>query len=106
MFTLSVRRQEYLNESSILWTYVFGHMPNSNQARICVLGFSANRMYLVSRFYVVYIFFTLLQSVIVLKTNCAVRCSPMFDAVISKSLFHCKKLRTVLRSNDALQLLG
>ena len=23
---------------------MFGHRPNSNQARICVLGFSANRV--------------------------------------------------------------
>ena len=31
----------------ILWTQVFGHRPNSNQTRICVLGFSANRVWLV-----------------------------------------------------------
>ena len=31
---------------------MFGHRPNSNQARICVLGFSANRVWLVSRFYI------------------------------------------------------
>ena len=29
------------NDSNILWTYVFGYRPISNQARICVLGFSA-----------------------------------------------------------------
>ena len=31
---------------------MFGHRPNSDQARICVLGFSANRVWLVSRFYI------------------------------------------------------
>ena len=30
---------------------MFGRRPNSNQTRICVLGFSANRVWLVSRFY-------------------------------------------------------
>ena len=30
--------------------YVFGRSPNSNQARICVLWFSANRVWLVSHF--------------------------------------------------------
>ena len=39
------------NESNILWTLVFGRRPNSNQARICVLEFSANRVWLVSRFF-------------------------------------------------------
>ena len=29
---------------------MFGLRPNSNQARICVLGFSANRVWLASRF--------------------------------------------------------
>ena len=30
---------------------MFGHRPNSNQARICILGFSAKRVWLVSRFF-------------------------------------------------------
>ena len=30
---------------------MFDCRPNSNQARICVLGFSVNRVWLVSRFY-------------------------------------------------------
>ena len=34
----------------ILWTEVFGRRLNSNQAKICVLGFTANRVWLVSRF--------------------------------------------------------
>ena len=34
----------------ILSTSVFSHMPISNQARICVLGFSAIRVWLVSHF--------------------------------------------------------
>ena len=33
----------------ILWTLVFGHRSNSNQVRICVLGISANRVWLVDR---------------------------------------------------------
>ena len=37
---------------NILWTYVFGGGPNSNLVRICVLGFSANRVWLVSSFYI------------------------------------------------------
>ena len=57
------------NESNILWTLAFGHRPNSNQARICVLGFSANRVWLVSRFYIFYNFVTLLQSTSVLNTK-------------------------------------
>ena len=44
----------------------------------------ANRLWLVSRFYILYIiFFTLQQSASVLNIHCAVRCSPMSDAVIS-----------------------
>ena len=31
---------------------MFGRSPNSNQAKICVLRFSANRVWLVSRFYI------------------------------------------------------
>ena len=31
---------------------MFCHRPKSNQARICVLWFSANRMWLVNRFYI------------------------------------------------------
>ena len=34
---------------------MFGRRLNSNQARICVLQFSANRVWLVSRFYTFYI---------------------------------------------------
>ena len=37
------------------WTQVFGHRPNSYQARICVLGFSANRVWLVSCFFSIYL---------------------------------------------------
>ena len=39
------------NENINLWAYVVGHRANSNQARICVLGFTAHRVWLVSRFY-------------------------------------------------------
>ena len=31
---------------------MFGHRPNCNQTKFCVLGFSANRVWLVSRFYI------------------------------------------------------
>ena len=41
------------NESNILLTWVFSRSPNSNLGRICVLGFSANRVWLVSRFYII-----------------------------------------------------
>ena len=34
---------------------MFGRRPNSNQARICVLGFSANRVWLVSRFLIFFL---------------------------------------------------
>ena len=34
----------------VLLSYLFGHRSNSNQERICVLGFSADRVWLVSRF--------------------------------------------------------
>ena len=38
---------------------MFDRRPNSNKARICVLGFSANRVWLVSRFYNFYVIFCL-----------------------------------------------
>ena len=67
---------------------MFGHRPNSNHARICFLGFNANRVWLVSRFiFYIYICFILLQSASVLNTNCAVRCNPMSYAVISQTRF-------------------
>ena len=36
---------------------MFGRRPNSNQARICVLGFSANRVWLVNCFFHFSIYF-------------------------------------------------
>ena len=36
---------------------MFGCRPNSNRARICVLGFSANRVWLVSRLYIFTIYY-------------------------------------------------
>ena len=36
---------------------MFGRRPNSNQARICVLWFSANRVWLVSHFFDISIYF-------------------------------------------------
>ena len=44
------------NESNILWTNEFGLRPNSNQARIYVLGFSANRVCNKSFLYFLYFF--------------------------------------------------
>ena len=38
-------------------TQVFGRRPNSYQAMICVLGFSANRVWLVSSFFHISIYF-------------------------------------------------
>ena len=47
---------------------MFSRRPNSNQARICVLGFSANRVWLVSRllhfsiyFYFIFLHFNLIN---------------------------------------------
>ena len=55
---------------------MFGRRPNSNQARICVLGFSANRVWLVSRFYI----FLPMSDAVISRCN-----SPMqSDAVISQ----------------------
>ena len=56
MIMLSAWRQEYLIKV-IFYGQVFGHRPNTNQARICVLGFGANRVWLVSPFHVSYIIF-------------------------------------------------
>ena len=40
---------------------MFTHRPNSNQARICVLGFSSNSVWLVSRFYIFTIYYKVLK---------------------------------------------
>ena len=65
---------------------MFGRRPHSNQARICVFGFSANRVWLVSRFYILNFFFTITtkreRSLIRTAQSDAVRCCPMqSDAV-------------------------
>ena len=83
-------------------------MPNSNQARICVLGFRANRMCLVSRFCCIYIFYittkrdrSQYQLYSPMQTD-AVRC-PMQLLVWT---FFIAKTANRLRSHDALQSLG
>ena len=83
IFTLSIRRQEYLMKAIF---YGLRYRLHSNQARICVLGSIANRVWLVSRFYVLYIFYITTKR----DRSQYQLCSPMSDAVISQAPLHCK----------------
>ena len=81
---------------------VFGLRPNSFQARICVVGFSANMVWLVSRFYILYIIiFTLLQYQLrsPMQSDEVVRCSPMLllvSAMVVQQIYQ-HKIETVVQ---------
>ena len=79
---------------------MFDRRPNSNQSRICVLGFSANRVWLVSRFYIWYIIIFLHYY----NTNYAVRCSPMQSDTIRCLVEGRQYVRSSVRPSRNLRL--
>ena len=83
MFTLSLRRQEYLMKL-IFYGLRCSSVGRNLIRQGSVWEFNANRVWLVSRFYISYItFLALLQSASFLNTNCAVWCSLMQSDAVS-----------------------
>ena len=74
MFTLSVRRQEYLMKA-IVYGLKCSAVGRTLIRQGSVLGFSANRVWLVSRLYIFYIIFLHYYKARAFSIPTAVRCS-------------------------------